>query len=295
MMERVGFVGLGIMGAPMAANLLAAGFPLVVHNRSRGAVDALVADGAQAADGPAALAGEVDIVVTMLPDSPDVEAVVLGEGGVAEGIREGALLVDMSTIAPAVSRRIHETLAARGVQAVDAPVSGGEPAARDGQLAIMAGGEEAAVRRARPLFDALGKATTHIGPPGAGQVAKAANQVMVALHIQAAAEALLLATRAGVDPARVREALLGGFAASRVLEVHGQRMLDGSFEPGFRAALHRKDLGIAQQTGREEGAPLPATSLAATLFDALIAQGDGDRDHAALTLVYERLAGEAPG
>lgn len=293
-MERVGFIGLGIMGAPMAANLLEAGFPLVVHNRSRAAVDALVADGAQAADGPAALAADVDIVVTMLPDSPDVEAVVLGEGGVAEGIREVALLVDMSTIAPAVSRRIHEALAERGVQAVDAPVSGGEPAARDGQLAIMAGGDEAAVRRAQPLFDVLGKATTHIGPPGAGQVAKAANQVMVALHIQAAAEALLLAERAGVDPARVRDALLGGFAASRVLEVHGQRMLDGSFEPGFRAALHRKDLGIAQQTGREEGAPLPATSLAATLFDALIAQGGGDHDHAALALVYERLAGEAP-
>jgi 2-hydroxy-3-oxopropionate reductase len=178
------------------------------------------------------------------------------------------------------------------VEAVDAPVSGGEPAARDGQLAIMAGGSEEAVARAQPIFDVLGKATTHIGPPGAGQVAKAANQVVVALNIQAVAEALLLARCAGVDPARVREALLGGFASSRVLEVHGERMLEHAFDPGFRIALHRKDLAIAQQAGRDDGAPLPATSLVASLLDALIAQGDGDRDHSAIGALYERLAGE---
>jgi 2-hydroxy-3-oxopropionate reductase len=291
-MERIGFIGLGIMGKPMAANLVAAGYEVTVHNRSRGAVDELVEAGAKAADGSAAAAAEADVVITMLPDSPDVEAVVLGEGGVAEGIRSGALFVDMSTIAPATSRQVHAALAERGVEAVDAPVSGGEPAARDGQLAIMAGGSEEAVERARPIFDVLGKATTHIGRPGAGQVAKAANQVVVALNIQAVAEALLLARRAGVDPARVREALLGGFASSRVLEVHGERMLEHSFDPGFRVALHRKDLAIAQQAGREQGAPLPATGLVASLFDALVAQGDGDRDHSALGALYERLAGD---
>jgi 2-hydroxy-3-oxopropionate reductase len=291
-MERIAFIGLGIMGRPMAANLLAAGYELTVHNRSRGAVDELVGQGARAADGPAAAAAEADVVITMLPDSPDVEEVVLGEGGVAEGIRSGSLFVDMSTIAPATARQVHAALAERGVEAVDAPVSGGEPAARDGQLAIMAGGSEEAVERARPILDVLGKATTHIGPPGAGQVAKAANQVVVALNIQAVAEALLLARRAGVDPARVREALLGGFAASRVLEVHGERMLEHAFDPGFRVALHRKDLAIAQQAGREQGAPLPATSLVAALFDALVAQGDGDRDHSALGALYERMAGD---
>jgi 2-hydroxy-3-oxopropionate reductase len=291
-MERIGFIGLGIMGKPMAANLVAAGYDVTVHNRSRGAVDELAQAGARAADGPAAVAAEADVVITMLPDSPDVEAVVLGEGGVAEGIRSGALFVDMSTISPAVSRRVHAELAERGVEAVDAPVSGGEPAARDGQLAIMAGGSEEAVSRAQPIFDVLGKATTHIGPAGAGQVAKAANQVVVALNIQAVAEALLLARRAGVDPARVREALLGGFASSRVLEVHGERMLQHAFDPGFRVALHRKDLAIAQQAGRDDGAPLPATSLVASLLDALVAQGDGDRDHSAIGALYERLAGE---
>ena len=291
-MERIGFIGLGIMGKPMAANLVAAGYEVTVHNRSSAAVDELVAAGATAGDGPAATAAEADVVVTMLPDSPDVEAVVLGEGGVAEGIREGSLFVDMSTISPAVSRRVHAALAERGVEAVDAPVSGGEPAARDGQLAIMAGGSEEAVARAQPIFDVLGKATTHIGPPGAGQVAKAANQVVVALNIQAVAEALLLARCAGVDPARVREALLGGFASSRVLEVHGERMLEHAFDPGFRIALHRKDLAIALQAGRDDGAPLPATSLVASLLDALIAQGDGDRDHSAIGALYERLAGE---
>jgi 2-hydroxy-3-oxopropionate reductase len=197
----------------------------------------------------------------------------------------------MSTVAPATARRLHEALAERGVATLDAPVSGGEAAARAGELSIMVGGDEDAVERARPLFDVLGKATTHVGPAGAGQVTKAANQVVVALTIQAVAEALLLARRSGVDPARVREALLGGFAQSKILEVHGQRMLDGAFDPGFRAALHRKDLGIALQTAREEGVPLLATAQAAELLNALIAQGDGNRDHSALALVYDRLAG----
>src|SRR6201985_1256630 len=212
-MERIGFIGLGIMGKPMAGNLIAAGYSLTAHNRGSDPVEELAARGATAAESPR-----------------DVEAVVLGADGIAEGMREGGLFVDMSTIGPATSRRIAAVLAERGVDAVDAPVSGGEPAAQSGNLPIRAGGSEGAVDRARPLFDVLGKSTTHIGPAGAGQVAKAANQVVVALTIQAVAEALVLARKAGVDPARVREALLGGFAQSRVLELHGQRMLDGAYD-----------------------------------------------------------------
>jgi 2-hydroxy-3-oxopropionate reductase len=285
-MERIGFIGLGIMGAHMARNLVAAGYPVTAHNRTPRELE-----GATTVGSPRAVAERSDIVITMLPDSPDVEDVVLGEDGVDGGLRTGGLLIDMSTVAPATARRLHEALAERGVATLDAPVSGGEAAARAGELSIMVGGDEDAVERARPLFDVLGKATTHVGPAGAGQVTKAANQVVVALTIQAVAEALLLARRSGVDPARVREALLGGFAQSKILEVHGQRMLDGAFDPGFRAALHRKDLGIALQTAREEGVPLLATAQAAELLNALIAQGDGNRDHSALALVYDRLAG----
>ena len=285
-MERIGFIGLGIMGAPMAHNLVAAGFDVTVHNRTPRELE-----GAASVGSPRAVAERSDILITMLPDSPDVEDVVLGETGVIGGLRAGGLLIDMSTIAPATARRVHHALAERGVDTLDAPVSGGEAAARSGQLSIMVGGGEEAVERARPVFAVLGKATTHVGPPGAGQVTKAANQVVVALTIQAVSEALLLARRSGVDPGRVREALLGGFAQSKILEVHGQRMLDGAFDPGFRAALHRKDLGIALQAAREEGVPLLATAQAAELFNALMAQGDGDRDHSALALVYERLAG----
>lgn len=288
--DRIGFIGLGIMGKPMAARLVRAGFPVVVHNRSRDAVDELAAQGAQVADSPREVAERSDIVVTMLPDSPDVDAVVLGENGVIAGVREGMLVVDMSTIAPATAREVHAALAERGVEAVDAPVSGGEPAAVDGQLSIMAGGGEEAVGRAAPIFAELGKATTHIGGPGAGQVAKAANQVVVALTIQAVAEALTLASKAGVDPGRVREALLGGFAQSKILEAHGQRMLEGRFEPGFRIELHRKDLAIALQAAREEGVALLATAQVAELLNALIAQGSGALDHSALVGLYRQLS-----
>ena len=292
-MESIGFIGLGIMGKPMAGNLIAAGYSLTVYNRGSGPVEELAARGATPAESPSEVAAASDVVITMLPDSPDVEAVVLGPDGIAEGIREGALFVDMSTIGPATSRRIAAVLSERGIDAVDAPVSGGEPAAQSGNLSIMAGGSEDAVDRAGPIFDVLGKSTTHIGPAGAGQVAKAANQVVVALTIQAVAEALVLARKAGVDPARVREALLGGFAQSRVLDVHGQRMLDGNYDPGFKLRLHRKDLAIALQLGREEQSPLFATAQAAELMDAFLAQGGGDHDHSALALLYEQLAGVA--
>ena len=294
-MERIGFIGLGIMGKPMAANLVAAGFPLTVHSRSRGSVEELAELGAVPAASARELAASSDVVITMLPDSPDVEAVVLGPDGVADGIAEGALYIDMSTISPAVTRKVAAALAERGVDAVDAPVSGGQPAAQAGELSIMAGGTDEAVARAQPVFDVVGKATTHIGPPGAGQVAKAANQVVVALTIQAVAEALVLARKAGADPARVRAALLGGFAQSRILDLHGQRMLDGNYEPGFRLRLHRKDLGIALQLGREEHVPLLATAQVAELMDGLLAQGAGDRDHSSLATLYEQLAGLQQG
>lgn len=288
--DRIGFVGLGIMGKPMAARLVRAGFPVVVHNRSPEAAEELAAEGAESASSPREVAERSDVVVTMLPDSPDVEAVVLGEDGVMAGVREGMLVVDMSTIAPATARQVHAALAERGVEVVDAPVSGGEPAAVDGQLSIMAGGSEAAVKRAEPIFAELGKATTHIGEAGAGQVAKAANQVVVALTIQAVAEALTLASKAGVDPGRVREALLGGFAQSKILEAHGERMLEGRFDPGFRIELHRKDLAIALQSAREDGVALPATAHVAELFNALIAQGSGALDHSALVTLYRQLS-----
>ena len=289
--ERIGFIGLGIMGKPMALRLVRAGFPLVVHNLSRPSVDELVEAGADAASSPREVAERSDVVITMLPDSPDVEAVVLGEDGVIEGVREQMLLIDMSTIAPATARHVHAQLAEHNVEAIDAPVSGGEPAAVDGQLSIMAGGSDAALERAEPIFAELGKATTHIGGPGAGQVAKAANQVVVALTIQAVAEALTLADNADVDPARVREALLGGFAQSKILEAHGEKMLEDRFEPGFRIALHRKDVGIALDTARDLGVALPATAQVAELFNALIAQGAGDRDHSALVTLYRQLSG----
>ncbi len=285
-METIAFIGLGIMGKPMAANLLEAGHTVVVHNRSRAAVDELAAAGADTASSPRDAAERGEVVITMLPDSPDVEAVVLGDDGVAAGVSEGMLYVDMSTIAPTTSREIHQALEEKGVEAVDAPVSGGQPAAESGDLSIMAGGSAEAVERARPMLEVLGKSVTHIGPPGAGQVAKAANQVVVALTIQAVAEALTLARHAGVDAGKVREALLGGLAQSKILEMHGERMLSGEFEPGFRLSLHRKDLAIALDTAREEGVPLLATAQAAEVMNSLLARGDGDKDHAAMIEFY---------
>jgi 2-hydroxy-3-oxopropionate reductase len=290
-MERVGFIGLGIMGKPMARNLIKAGYPLVVHNRSQGAVKELAGEGVTAARSPREVAEQSDVVITMLPDSPDVRRVVLGSGGVLEGVRAGMLFVDMSTIAPATTREVYEALRAARVQSLDAPVSGGEVGAKEGGLSIMVGGETEAFERALPLFRVMGKNIVHIGDAGAGQVTKACNQIVVGLTIQAVAEALTLAKKSGVDPARVREALLGGFAQSRILELHGQRIIDSTFEPGFRIRLHRKDLGIALQTGRELSLPLMSTAQVAELMNALIARGDGDLDHSALALLLEQMGG----
>jgi 2-hydroxy-3-oxopropionate reductase len=289
--ERIGFIGLGIMGAPMAANLLRAGHPLVVHNRSRAPVERLVAAGAAAAGGPREVAERADVVITMLPDSPDVETVVLGPGGVAEGLVAGQLLIDMSTVAPATARRLAEAAAARGAAALDAPVSGGQAGAEQGTLSIMVGGDETAFERALPILQVLGSNVVRIGGPGTGQIAKAANQMIVADTIAAVAEALLLAARAGADPARVRQALLGGFAGSRILEVHGERMLRRAFTPGFRLRLQLKDVRIAVDTARQAGMPLPMTERVFDLLGEVVSGGAGELDHSALLTALEARVG----
>lgn len=290
---RVGFVGLGIMGKPMARNLLRAGYPVTVHNRSRLPVDELVAEGAADGGSPRGVAEQSEVVITMLPDTPDVEQVTFGPQGLVEGLRPGSVLVDMSTISPVATRAIAARLRERGVEMLDAPVSGGQRGAEEGTLSIMVGGDPQTFERVRPLFQALGKSVVHVGPVGAGQVCKACNQVVVALTLQAVAEALVLAERNGVDPARVRQALLGGFAGSRILEVHGQRMLEGNYQPGFRARLHHKDLRIALETGRSAGVPMLGTALVHELLGAVVARGWGDLDHSALVRLVGELARSA--
>lgn len=288
---RIGFIGLGIMGLPMAQHLLKAGYPLTVHNRSPEPEQILAGQGASVARSAREVAEQSDIVITMLPDSPQVEEVVLGENGVIEGLKSGGLYIDMSSIAPATARKVAGALQQKGVDALDAPVSGGQVGAEQATLSIMVGGSEAAFERARPVFETVGKTLVHIGGPGAGQVTKICNQIVVALSIQAVAEALTLARKSGVDGAKVRQALLGGLAQSRILDLHGQRILDGNFKPGFRINLHRKDLRLALEAGREQAVPLPATAGAAELMTSMIAQGMGDLDHSGLAALYAKLAG----
>lgn len=290
-MDTIGFIGLGRMGKPMARNLLAAGRRLVVHNRSREAVDELVAAGATAAASPRQVAAAAGAVITMLPDSPDVEAVLRGPDGVFAGAAQGTLLIDMGTISPVVARRLAQEARAIGCEMLDAPVSGGTAGARDATLSIMVGGSDAALARARPILEVLGKTITHVGGPGAGQVCKACNQVVVALTIEAVGEALVLARKAGVDPAKVREALLGGFAQSRILDVHGRRALERNFTAGFKARLQLKDLAIALEAGREYGAAMPATAVVADLYKSVCAAGDAEADHSVLMAHVARLAG----
>ena len=280
--STVGFIGLGIMGRPMALNLLRAGRQLLVHSRSQSPVDAVVGSGARRAQSPAEVARGASIVITMLPDTPDLEMVVYGSEGVLAGCQPGDLLVDMSTVDPLATRQIAADFDARGVGYVDAPVSGGERGAIEGTLSIMAGGSDEDLRRAQPLFDVLGSRTVYVGGVGAGQIAKAANQIVVGVTIEAVAEALALAAAAGVDPAKVRQALLGGFAASRVLEVHGQRMLEGAFSPGFRARLHLKDARIASDVAGQLGLSTPALRVMKEELARLVANGQGDLDHSAL-------------
>ncbi|MGH7766102.1 MAG: 2-hydroxy-3-oxopropionate reductase [Candidatus Binatia bacterium] len=286
----IGFIGLGIMGKPMARNLLKAGYPLVVHSRSRPPVDELAKEGAAVAASSEEVAARSEIVITMLPDSPDVELVYAGEKGVFAGAKRGALLIDMSTISPVVARKLTAEAEKRGFDMLDAPVSGGEAGAIGATLSIMIGGNTTAVARAMPIFQALGKNIVHVGDAGAGQVAKAANQVVVGVTIAAVSEALVLAAKAGVDPAKVRQVLLGGFAQSKILDAHGQKMLERNFKPGFRIRLHEKDLKIALATGSEYGVPLFVTGLVAQMMAAMKSTGRGDLDHAGLVTLVEELA-----
>ena len=286
----IGFIGLGIMGKPMARNLIKAGYPLVVHNRSRAAVEELTKDGAQSAASSKQVAAQSEVIITMLPDSPDVELVYAGENGVFTGAKPGALLIDMSSISPVVTRKLAEDAEKRGLDMIDAPVSGGEAGAIGATLSIMIGGRAAAVERAMPIFQTLGKNIVHVGDAGAGQVTKAANQMVVGATIAIVSEALVLAAKAGVDPAKVRQALLGGFAQSKILDAHGQKMLERNFKPGFRIRLHEKDMKIALAAGSEYGVPLMVTSQVAQMMTAMKSMGNGDLDHAGLVKFVEELA-----
>lgn len=286
----IGFVGLGIMGKPMARNLIKAGYPLVVHNRSRGVVEELSKEGAQTATNPQEVAARSEVVITMLPDSPDVELVYAGEQGIFAGAKEGRLLIDMSSISPIVARKLAQQAEKQGCDMLDAPVSGGEAGAIGGALSIMIGGKALAVERAMPIFQVLGKNIVHVGDAGAGQVTKAANQMVVGTTIAIVSEALVLAAKAGVDPAKVRQALLGGFAQSKILEAHGQKMLERNFKPGFRIRLHEKDMKIALGTGAEYGVPLMVTSEVAQMMTAMRSMGNGDLDHSALVTFIEQLS-----
>jgi 2-hydroxy-3-oxopropionate reductase len=287
----IGFIGLGIMGRPMAGHLLKAGYSLVVHDLNRQAVAALAAVGAAEAFSPKEVATRSDVIITMLPDSPDVEAVVLGPDGLIEGVRPGVLYADMSTIAPTAAVKVAHALAAKGVRCLDAPVSGGEVGAINATLSIMVGGAEDDFAAMRPIFEKLGKTITLCGPNGAGQIVKACNQIQVALNILGMAEALVLGAKAGVDPAIIHKVLSGGYAQSRVADVRGPKVIQGDFQPGFKARFHFKDLNIILKTGNDYGVPLPVTSLVHELFAALLAAGGGDLDHTAVITVLEKLAG----
>ena len=278
----LGFIGLGLMGRPMCLNLHRAGAQMIIHNRSRDVVDELERTGMLAAETPAEVARSAEIVLLMLSDTPAVENVLFARHGLMEGLRPGSLVIDMGTTAAAATREAATQLKRDQVGFVDAPVSGGEIGAIEGTLAIMGGGDEDAIDRARPLFEVLGSSFTHIGVSGAGQIAKAANQIIVGLNIGAVAEALALAESAGVDPAKVRTALMGGFAASRILEVHGQRMIDREFKPGAKITTQRKDLKQAIELGALHNQRLPATELNLSLYQSLIDRGQGELDHSAL-------------
>jgi 2-hydroxy-3-oxopropionate reductase len=293
--ERVGFIGLGRMGAPMAANLLAAGYELTVFNRSPEKTEPLAAAGAFVVSGPAEVAARSDVVITMLPDSPDVERVLAGPEGVFEGARPGALIIDMSTISPVMTRLLAQHAAERGLAMLDAPVSGADVGAREGTLAIMVGGEADAVARAMPLFEVMGSKITHVGPSGSGQVVKACNQVITAVTIAAVSEAIVLGERAGVEAERMLDAVSGGLAGSKVIDVKRPQLLSRDFEPGFTVDLHHKDLGIVLATAREYGVSLPFTAVADQFLEALRARGMGDRDHTALLALIDSLAGRRPG
>lgn len=288
-MEKVGFIGLGIMGKPMALNLIKAGYTVLILETSAAAKE-VAAAGAKEYKTSKALAHDSNVVITMLPDSPEVETVALGKDGVIEGIRPGSIFVDMSTIAPATAKKIYNAFQEKKVEALDAPVSGGQVGAESGTISIMVGGSQDAFDKVLPLFNVMGKSAVLIGDAGAGQTTKACNQIIVGMTIQAVAEAFALAKKADVNLEKMREALLGGFAQSRILDLHGQRIIDDNFKPGFKVKLHRKDMNIALQAGKEFSVPLQGSAQVAANMDALIAQGKGELDHSALYVLLAELA-----
>ena len=291
MTARIGFIGLGIMGKPMAQNLSKAGYPLAVYARRPDMIQPLVNMGAVACENPQAVAAQSDIIFTIVSDTPDVEQVILGEKGVIYGAQAGSVVIDMSTISPSATRRMAESLARKGIQMLDAPVSGGEQGAIDGTLSIMVGGKEETFQKVLPLFEVLGKNIVHVGEHGAGQVTKACNQIVIAQTLVAVTEAFILARVSGADPVKVRAALLGGFAGSRVLETHGQRILEHNFKPGFKARLHQKDMRISMEAAHEMGVALPGAALASQYLNALIGEGLGEEDSSALATILEKVSG----
>jgi 2-hydroxy-3-oxopropionate reductase len=290
-MQRVGYIGLGLMGKSIARNILKAGFPVTVHNRSRSAVDELVAEGAVAAFSPAEVAAQSDIVFTNLPDSPDVELIALGPNGIIESARQGMIFVDNSTVKPATARHIAEKLGEKGVLCLDAPVSGGDIGARNATLSIMVGGPAEAVETVMPIFRAMGKTITHVGEAGAGQITKACNQIMVAAQMVAMGELLIFARKAGADPQKVVEAIKGGAAQCWALDVKPQRLFVGNRAPGFKAYMQAKDLNIVIETARQYGIPLPSAATDAQLFNAMLQMDMAELDNSAVIGVIEALAG----
>lgn len=290
---KIGFIGLGIMGKPMVRNLLSAGYVPVVFNRSRAAVDELAADGAVAANSIQEAVENSDVVITMLPDSPDVESVVLGENGILKEAKPGTLLIDMSTISPVVTRKLAAELSSAGIRMIDAPVSGGDKGAIAGTLSIMAGGEQADFDAAMPIFEAMGKTIVLCGPIGAGQVVKACNQIVVAIVIEAVSEALVLGSKAGVDPEVILKVLGGGLAQNRVMDLRGPTMIKHDFTPGFKSKLHHKDLGIVLQTAKEFGVAVPVAESVEQMFVELANSGGGELDHSALLTVIEERSGHS--
>lgn len=290
-MRAIGFIGLGIMGTPMCRNLLKAGFNVTVHSRSRTNVDVLVQAGAQAANSPKQVAAVSELTILMLPNSPEVEQVVLGPDGVIEGAAPGAYVVDMSSIAPLASRRIGQALAAKGVRFLDAPVSGGEPKAIDGTLAVMVGGSQADFEACQPVLKAMAATVSRVGEIGAGNIAKLANQIIVAVNIAAMSEALVLAAKAGAEPELVYQAIRGGLAGSTVLDAKAPMVLNRNFNPGFKVKLHVKDLANVLATGHEVHAPLPLTGQVMEMMQSLLVDGLGENDHCSLVRFFEKLAG----
>ena len=291
MAQVIGLIGLGIMGRPMARNLLKAGYSLVVHSRSRGPVDEIAGAGAKVGTSPRDVAAQCDVLITMLPNSPDVEQVVLGRDGVIEGARPGMILLDMSTISPLVSQKVGAALAAKSVKMLDAPVSGGEKGAIDGALSIMVGGDKAVFDKALPIFQAMGKTITHLGPLGAGGFTKLANQIIVAVNLTALGEALTLAKKAGLDRELTLTALAGGLAGSKCLDQKKPNYLADTYNPGFKIDLHYKDLGLIMESARALGVPLPTTAAVQELFSALRVKGRGGLDHSGVITLLEDLAG----